>query len=92
MAGTNKYSLLVHATLSNQTYGPEGEAGLTRSDYEKIGRSSFTQLAELRHRGAFSTVAQTFSTCCQRCGQSSNPEIAGLPELWYQVRQLYISS
>ncbi|KAK4546587.1 hypothetical protein LTR36_001804 [Oleoguttula mirabilis] len=26
----------------------------------------FTQLAELRHRGAFSTVAQTWITCCTR--------------------------
>jgi len=26
----------------------------------------FTQLAELRHRGAFSTVAQTWTTCCTR--------------------------
>ncbi|KAL2813296.1 putative death-receptor fusion protein-domain-containing protein [Aspergillus granulosus] len=77
-------SLLLHATLFNETYGPEGLAGLTRDDYAKIGKSSFTQLAELRHRGAFSTVAQTFSTCSQRCGQSSNPEISSLPLLWYQ--------
>ncbi|KAL4920105.1 putative death-receptor fusion protein-domain-containing protein [Aspergillus aurantiobrunneus] len=77
-------SYLVHALLSNETYGPKGEAGLTREDYEKIGRSSFTQLAELRHRGAFSTVAQTFSACCQRCGQSTNPEISALPQLWFQ--------
>ncbi|KAL4785390.1 putative death-receptor fusion protein-domain-containing protein [Aspergillus varians] len=77
-------SFLVHATLSNETYGPEGESGLTRADYEKIGRTTFTQLAELRHRGAFSTVAQTFAACCRRCGQSSNPEISALPQLWYQ--------
>ncbi|KAL4875089.1 putative death-receptor fusion protein-domain-containing protein [Aspergillus karnatakaensis] len=77
-------SMLVHATLSNESYGPEGEAGLTRDDYESIGKSSFTQLAELRHRGAFSTVAQTFASCCQRCGQSSNPDIAALPLFWYQ--------
>ncbi|KAL4791542.1 putative death-receptor fusion protein-domain-containing protein [Aspergillus venezuelensis] len=77
-------SLLLHATLNNKTYGPEGEVGLTRSDYENIGRTSFTQLAELRHRGAFSTVASTFSICCQRCGQSNNKEISSLPFLWYQ--------
>ncbi|KAL2834612.1 putative death-receptor fusion protein-domain-containing protein [Aspergillus pseudoustus] len=77
-------SLLLHATLSNETYGPEGSSGLTRDDYAKIGKSSFTQLAELRHRGAFSTVAQTFSTCSQRCGQSSDPEISALPLIWYQ--------
>jgi hypothetical protein len=84
--GSNIASLLLHATLFNETYGPEGPGGLTRDDYAKIGKSSFTQLAELRHRGAFSTVAQTFSTCSQRCGQSSNPEISALPLLWYQVR------
>ncbi|KAL2825227.1 putative death-receptor fusion protein-domain-containing protein [Aspergillus cavernicola] len=77
-------SMLLHATLSNETYGPEGEFGLTRNDFEKMGRTSFTQLAELRHRGAFSTVAQTFATCCQRCGQSDNAEISSLPLLWYQ--------
>lgn len=31
---------------------------------QRIGDLAFTQLAELRHRGAFSTVAQTFATCC----------------------------
>ncbi|KAL4939613.1 hypothetical protein BDV06DRAFT_33661 [Aspergillus oleicola] len=77
-------SLLLHATLNNQTYGPKGESGLTRSDYENVGRTSFTQLAELRHRGAFSTVASTFSICCQRCGQSKKSEISALPLLWYQ--------
>ncbi|GMG25342.1 unnamed protein product [Aspergillus oryzae] len=68
-----------------RTYGPTGELGLTKSDFEMIGVASFTQLAELRHRGAFSTVSQTFATCCLRCGQSSDPEIASLPHNWYQV-------
>ncbi|KAL3471955.1 putative death-receptor fusion protein-domain-containing protein [Aspergillus californicus] len=77
-------SMLQHATLFNETYGPEGDFGLTREDFEKVGRSSFTQLAELRHRGAFSTVAQTFSMCCQRCGQSRNADISILPLLWYK--------
>ncbi|BAE58712.1 unnamed protein product [Aspergillus oryzae RIB40] len=77
-------SLLLYATLANRTYGPTGELGLTKSDFEMIGVASFTQLAELRHRGAFSTVSQTFATCCLRCGQSSDPEIASLPHNWYQ--------
>lgn len=77
-------SLLLYATLSNRTYGPKGELGMTKSDFETIGVASFTQLAELRHRGAFSTVSQTFATCCLRCGQSSDPEIASLPQRWYQ--------
>ncbi|EAW14308.1 THADA/TRM732 family protein [Aspergillus clavatus NRRL 1] len=80
----SRVSLLLHATLANPTYAPKGELGFNAADYEKIGMSSFTQLAELRHRGAFSTVSQTFATCCQRCGQSSDPAISSLPYRWYQ--------
>lgn len=80
-----RYSVLLHATLSNGTYGPKGEHGLMRVDYERVGTLSFIQLAELRHRGAFSTVAQTFTTCCQRCGESKDPSISSLPEAWYEV-------
>ncbi|RAK96233.1 THADA/TRM732 family protein [Aspergillus ibericus CBS 121593] len=77
-------SLLLHATLANKAYGPEGESGLSVDHFEKIGTLSFIQLAELRHRGAFSTVSQTFATCCQRCGQSKSEEITALPTRWYQ--------
>ncbi|KAL1847167.1 hypothetical protein Plec18170_008731 [Paecilomyces lecythidis] len=81
-------SLLLHATLANSTYAP-AQGGLSRMDYEKIGMASFIQLAELRHRGAFSTVSQTFSTCCQRCGESSDPSISSLPAGWYmQARNI----
>ncbi|KAJ5777592.1 hypothetical protein N7520_000838 [Penicillium odoratum] len=77
-------SLLLHATMTNLTYGPAGDQGLQRSDFENVGRVSFTQLAELRHRGAFSTVSATFATCCQRCTSSQDPSIQELPVLWYQ--------
>ncbi|OJJ47298.1 hypothetical protein ASPZODRAFT_65750 [Penicilliopsis zonata CBS 506.65] len=77
-------SLLLHSTLANTTYGPRGDDGLKRADYEKIGTASFIQLAELRHRGAFTTVSQTFATCCQRCSQSNDPSISSLPQGWYQ--------
>ncbi|KAJ5668654.1 hypothetical protein N7462_009724 [Penicillium macrosclerotiorum] len=77
-------SLLLHATMFNVTYGPSGPNGLQRMDFENVGRASFTQLAELRHRGAFSTVSQTFATCCQRCSSSKDPSIQGLPHAWYQ--------
>ncbi|KAJ9265996.1 hypothetical protein DTO212C5_6557 [Paecilomyces variotii] len=81
-------SLLLHATLANSSYAPS-QGGLSRTDYETIGMASFTQLAELRHRGAFSTVSQTFSTCCQRCGESSDPSISSLPAGWYmQARNI----
>ncbi|KAK7425361.1 hypothetical protein QQZ08_008147 [Neonectria magnoliae] len=47
-----------------QKTGP-GKIHPSREVYERIGNLSFTQLSNLRHRGAFTTVALTFSTCCQ---------------------------
>lgn len=77
-------SLLLHATMANNSYGPNGQDGLLWADFEKVGQTSFTQLAELRHRGAFSTVSNTFATCCQRCSQSKDVQIQELPRAWYQ--------
>lgn len=74
-------SLLLHAILSNSSYAPNG---LTYADLQRIGRLSFIQLAELRHRGAFSTVATTFAFCCQRCGESKDSDIRMLPKGWYR--------
>lgn len=79
-----KTSILLHATLLNPSYGPSGTSGLNRTDFAKIGGASFTQLAELRHRGAFTNVSQTFATCCQRCSASKDPAIRELTRGWYQ--------
>lgn len=73
----------MHATIFNITYGPSND-GLLRADFQTIGKATFTQLAELRHRGAFSTVSQTFTTCCQRCSSSEDCTIQELPKAWYQ--------
>lgn len=70
--------------MANISYGPSGSQGLQRVDFEKTGQLSFTQLAELRHRGAFSTVSTTFATCCQRCSTSADPSVQELPIAWYQ--------
>ncbi|KAK0893887.1 hypothetical protein LTR02_012592 [Friedmanniomyces endolithicus] len=41
------------------------DLSMAESDYaRKLAELCFTQLAELRHRGAFSTVAQTWVVCC----------------------------
>ncbi|KAK1057680.1 hypothetical protein LTR74_013985 [Friedmanniomyces endolithicus] len=41
------------------------DLSMAESDYaRKLTELCFTQLAELRHRGAFSTVAQTWVVCC----------------------------
>jgi hypothetical protein len=81
------YSLLLNAIMANPSYAPDtGSDVFSYHDFERIGTLSFTQLAELRHRGAFSTVAHTFTSCCQRCSKSKDPEIRALPEIWYHVR------
>ena len=48
----------------------------------ELSNLCFAQLAELRHRGAFSTVAQTWIVCCGRC---KDLKIAGSNALhiWY---------
>ncbi|KAK2756662.1 hypothetical protein FQN54_005107 [Arachnomyces sp. PD_36] len=79
-------SLLLHSILSNPTYAPtRGLERLTYEDYDKIGSLSFMQLTELRHRGAFSAVSQTFAICCQCCGRSKEASVSSLLDTWYQT-------
>ena len=49
-----------------------------------LGRLSLTQLGELRHRGAFSTVSITLASCCTACSRSADPEVKKKPQEWYQ--------
>ena len=80
-------SCLMHAMITNKAYGPPSvDEGLNYNDYKRLGKLSFTQLAELRHRGAFSTVSQTFAACCMRCAQADDLLVARLPQNWYQVK------
>lgn len=56
--------------------------------FERVGKLTFQQLSDLRHRGAFTTVALTFATCCQMT--KGLPETEGEPsilDVWYQVRK-----
>lgn len=90
MADESTGSILLHAIVENPTYSPlnKGE-GMQRADFEAIGSLSFVQLSELRHRGAFTSVAQTFAACCLRCAKNVDSEISHLPNLWYQVRRFF---
>ena len=80
-------SSLLHTIVTNDGYGPvvSNSEGLTYDDYHKIGGLSFTQLAELRHRGAFSTVSHTFAACCIACAGSSDPRVVSLVKAYYYV-------
>ena len=68
-------------------YSPDSDLGLHYSDLQKIGDLAFSQLAQLRHRGAFSTVSQTFSSSCKRCVEVDRQTllVRDLPQKWYQV-------
>ncbi|KAF3482664.1 uncharacterized protein GIQ15_01988 [Arthroderma uncinatum] len=78
-------SLLLNAILSNISFAPSGyEEGLSYEEFSRVGNLTFSQLAELRHRGAFSAVSQTYASCCQRCSLSKCKDIAGLPETWFK--------
>ena len=76
----------MHAVV-DQVSSPRSKlsSGLHDIDYSVYGRLIFTQLAELRHRGAFSTVAQTFAAWCIMCSNSNKPGVSNLPKEWYQV-------
>lgn len=58
--------------------------------FKKTGYLTFEQLAQLRHRGAFSTVSYTFTNCCQltqnlKTVYPNADEEADLLRDWYKV-------
>jgi hypothetical protein len=72
--------------ISKAPIGDDERSLISPKLFEKLGRLCFTQLLELRHRGAFSTVSQTFAAICRRCVSSDIEALRVLPEFWYQVR------
>ena len=80
-------SLLMQAILQHltpwrdETLLPDGQLQYLRSSYALC----FEQLTALRHRGAFSTVAETFALCCEQF--ASMPSLRIEFQAHYQVRQ-----
>ncbi|PHH69821.1 hypothetical protein CDD82_7495 [Ophiocordyceps australis] len=62
----------------------------SRGVFESIGSLVFDQLASLRHRGALTTVAATFATCCQHTKYVDCER--DLLQLWYRGSLEAISS
>ncbi|KAI8966857.1 putative death-receptor fusion protein-domain-containing protein [Daldinia sp. FL1419] len=58
-------SNLMRAIASNASNQGPGLLAPSRSNFEAIGMLTFDELSNLRHRGAFTTVSQTFTSCCQ---------------------------
>ncbi|KAI0186937.1 putative death-receptor fusion protein-domain-containing protein [Xylaria flabelliformis] len=58
----------------------------SRQNFEDIGNLTFDELSNLRHRGAFSTVSQTFTACCQlvNCIPTDQKNDVDLLQQWYK--------
>jgi hypothetical protein len=78
--------MLLRAIVTNAPLGDNTSSLLDCEQAESAGRLCFMQLVELRHRGAFSTVAQTFAACCRRFSTAEEEGLKRLPDIWYQVR------
>ncbi|KAF2864755.1 HEAT repeat protein-like protein [Massariosphaeria phaeospora] len=77
-------STLLRTIITKAPIGTDASSLITPEVVEKLGRLSFDQLVQLRHRGAFSTVAQTFAAFCRRCNSATDELLRALPERWYQ--------
>lgn len=73
--------------ITKATIGHDEQSIITPDIFDRLGRLCFTQLLELRHRGAHSTVAQTFAAFCRRCTTSKIAKLQALPEVWYRVSE-----
>lgn len=84
--------------ITTLPYSTDPNLGLRCSEIQTTGDLAFSQLGELRHRGAFCTVSQTFSSCCKRCTEAGQQDFQDLqaeglprrklPRKWYQVGQI----
>lgn len=68
--------------LSNAPYAADKRSVLTRGDFKTGGELLLSQLANIRHRGAFSAVSPAFIALCTRCFKSTDPALQQLPNTW----------
>lgn len=64
----------------------------TVADLQRLTDLSFAQLAELRHRGAFSNVAQSYAACCMRYNDKAIPSGSDKLQCCYKKALLYVSN
>ncbi|KAF2477596.1 HEAT repeat protein-like protein [Lindgomyces ingoldianus] len=81
--GLKEASVLLRAIVMKAPVGTTEFSLLNPKTFSMLGRLCFSQLADLRHRGAFSTVAQTFAAFCRRCVLDDDETLRALPETWY---------
>ncbi|KAK9367116.1 putative death-receptor fusion protein-domain-containing protein [Lipomyces kononenkoae] len=72
---------------------PDDESKLLDdSVVEDLGNLLLSELATIRHRGAFSSVYPTFVECCARCNRSTSNKLVGLPDQWLEENIQLIQS
>ncbi|KAG9563701.1 hypothetical protein KCU71_g6527, partial [Aureobasidium melanogenum] len=84
-------SLLLRSIVKNCPLDSLEQTLLSSQQLRQLGDLTFTQLAELRHHGAFSTVAQTFVVCCMRSNSGTNT-VSQTLEDWYKRAILCIQN
>lgn len=83
------HSLLLRSVAKSCPLDSLDQTLLSSQQLRQLGDLTFTQLAELRHRGAFSTVAQTFVICCMR-SNSGTDTVSQTLEDWYKVFGVFL--
>jgi len=73
--------LLIRALVTKCPVSIEASSLMSPNELRTLGNLCFVQLVELRHRGAFSTIAQTFIACCVRCANTDGSQNA--VQDWY---------
>lgn len=72
----------MHVVVTSGAYSPS--LSDNHSNLKRFGWLALTQLKEIRHRGAFSTVSLTFAACCTACARSGNTGLIQEQKSWYQ--------
>lgn len=77
-------NLMKTIILTTRNRGRTDSVTPSAATFRAVGDLTFDQLSNLRHRGAFTTVSSTFTTCCQQSKHLETP--AGeknILNIWY---------
>lgn len=70
---TDLFSAIIQVLARKAPVGAQGL--LSENEFVAMCSTVFMELSELRHRGAFSAVAQAFAACCSRCNKLGHHEL-----------------
>lgn len=77
-------NLMKTMILTTRNGGRTDSVTPSAATFRTVGDLTFDQLSNLRHRGAFTTVSSTFTTCCQQSKHLETPAgEANILSIWY---------